>query len=239
MNEFESRPAEPQIEMFIPERDMIATAKLYAEVFADSPWNEYTRCVGCMEFFGLQSRPGDCCGNCGKELVLAYPIDETRQYIEDESRRPDGSIFIMKKDEEIVGFAWGFSYPSIDDFVKEKYRTQQMQDKIKKMLEKSGVINAFFYFSECGIRMDQRGNGFSNLLSGFLFKEAGKTGLPIVLRTNCESPMVAVAQRFGMTQVMGPIVEIDRINKNILTKNGAVNDFVDSEIEERVLFVLK
>lgn len=239
MKELEYRPIEPQIEKFNADKDLVGVAKLYAEVFASPPWNEYTKCLGCKEFFGLQTKPGGCCANCGKELGLAYPIKETKRSILDETARNKSIALVMKQNEDIIGFAWGFSYLSADDFVKEKYRNPQMQSEISRLLETNGVIERFFYFSECGVRVDQRGKGFSSLLSELLLKEVNKTGLPIVMRTNWESPMVAVAQRFGMKQIMGQMIEIDRNKRTIVPKEGAVNGFKDSEIEKRVLFVLQ
>lgn len=238
MKEFENNPVEPRIEKFNAEKDLDQIASLYAEVFAGPPWNEYTRCIDCKEFFGLESKQDDPCLNCGSQLTLAYPIAETKGYILDETRRNNASIFVMKKNDELIGFVWGYSY-SIDDFAREKYRNLEMQTKIKDLLIKSGIAEEFFYFSECGVKIDQRGNGFSSVLSELLIKEGQKTKLPIVMRTNWESPMVAVAQRFQMRQIMGPMVEIDKARRTILPKKGAVNNFTDMEIEERVLFVLK
>lgn len=239
MKELECKPSELQIEKLVPKKDLTPTAKLYAEVFAGPPWNEYTKCTGCKEFFGLESKPKLPCNNCGQELTLAYPINETERHIINEISRKDASIFVLKKQEDIIGFVWGFSYESPDDFVKEKYRTSQMQNGIKSLLEENGITDEFFYFSECGVKMDQRGKKFSNILSGFLFEETRKIGLPVILRTNWASPMVTVARRFGMTQIMGPCIEIDKINMKIAKRNETVNNFADSEIEERVLFMLQ
>lgn len=239
MKEFEYKPFEPQVEKFVPKNDLTSTAELYAEVFAGPPWNEYTKCTGCNEFFGLESKPIIPCNICGKELTLAYPADKTKKHILNEISRKDASIFVMRRQENLIGFVWGFSYQSPHDFTKEKYRTLRMQNGIKSLLEKNSITDAFFYFSECGIKTDQRGNGFSNTLSKLLLDEARKTRLPIVLRATWASPMVAVAKRFGMTQIMGPCIEIDKINMKITTRNEVINNFTDSEIEERVLFMLQ
>jgi hypothetical protein len=239
MKEFISKPAGIKLEKFVIEKDLVSTAKLYAEVFAGPPWNEYTKCMGCNDFFGLESKPKFPCNNCGKELTLAYPTDETEQHIVNEISRKNASIFVMKKQDSLIGFVWGFSYQSSDDFVIEKYLKPQMQKEIILLLGRNGIADEFFYFSECGIKTDQRGNKLSNILSEALIKEAQKTGLSIVLRTNYASPMVAVAERFGMTQIMGPRVEIDKTNMKILAGNESVINFTDSEIEERVLFMLQ
>lgn len=239
MKEFESRISDPKIETFNPETDLTPLAELYARVFAGPPWNEYTMCTGCEKFSGLSTNPGDDCISCGKMLVLAYPIEKTKNYIAKEAHRDNAVAFTMSIKDELIGFVWGYTYNSPDEFVKEKYKTPFMQNGIKNLLTNIGIENKFFYFSEVGIRNDQRGKGFSNSLSKLLFKESKIMNLPVVMRTNWESPMVVVANRFGMTQFMGPKTMIDRISRKILRTRKTANDFLDTEIEQRVLFVLK
>ncbi len=239
MKELEYKSVEPKVEKFNPEQDLIKISELYAEVFAGPPWNEYVRCMDCKEFFGLGRKPEDRCSNCSGNLTLAYPLDETKRYVMDETQRKNASAFTMKDGNNLIGFVWGFAYPSANEFAKEKYRTPQMQNAITRLLEANGVTGTFFYFSECGVRVDQRGKGFSSLLSGLLLEEASKTKLPTVMRTNWESPMVAVAQRFQMKQIMGPTMEIDKVRRTIVSKKGTVINFTDMEIEERVLFMLQ
>ncbi len=41
-----------------------------------------------------------------------------------------------------------------------------------------------------------------------------------------------------MTQIAGPEVEIDKVQKQIKCTGKIVNNLLDSEIEERTLFVL-
>lgn len=218
------------------ESDIDAVADLYAKVFAIPPWNEYTRCKGCSKFFGLETKSGDSCPNCSGALKPAYPQDETISYIKKEIARPD-AICLTIKESPLNGFAWGFSYGSPDDFAREKYQTEEMQTRIKSVLEENGITGRFFYFSECGIREEKRKSGLSNLLTEQLIQEAKRKDLPLVMRANCQSPMTAVAERFGFTQVMGPKVTIDRLAKTIALTDEVANNFLDSEIPERALFV--
>lgn len=213
-----------------------AVAELYANVFAGPPWNEYTRCGNCLTFFGRESEPGQSCSRCGGILKLAYPKDETTVYIRKEASRPNAVCLIIKENP-LSGFAWGFSYESPEAFVQEKYRTEEMRIKIKSALQTSGISGQFFYFSECGIAGKKRGKGLSNLLTEELIQEAEDRNLPLVMRTNYQSPMMAVAERFTFTQVMGPKVEINRLSKTITATGEIVNDFIDSEIPERALFI--
>lgn len=228
-----------RIEKFDPDLQLGQLSKLYQEVFAGPPWNEYTQCMSCSEFFGLNTNSRDICGNCGNELVLAYPEDKTKKYILKEIAKPESSSFIAKQGDEIVGFVWGYVYETPFDFVKEKYRTLEMQDKIRDLLTEEDIREKFFYFSECGVSENERGKGISNLLSNKLIQETKKMGLPLVMRTNWKSPMVAVAESFYMKQLIGPKAKVDRF-RNVINLGGEiVNNFQDIEIEERVLFVLK
>ena len=59
------------------------------------------------------------------------------------------------------------------------------------------------------------------------------------MRTNWQSPMVAVARKFDMQQVMGPEVYIDNLSKTITQTGNIVNGIRDSEIGDRVLFVIQ
>ena len=239
MKEFESRISDSKLETFNPETDLTPVANLYAQVFAGPPWNEYTVCSGCEKFSGLSTNPGEDCTSCGKMLTLAYPVEKTKNYIIKDANRDDAVGFIMKINSELAGFVWGYSYDSVDDFVNEKYKTSDMKSGIRELLANNGIVNKFFYFSEIGVREDQRGKGFSNFLSGLLLKEAREKNLPVIMRTNWQSPMIVVANNFGMIQIMGPHVEIDRNSRKITNTGQVVNNFMDSEIGERVLFVIR
>lgn len=228
-----------RMEKFEPEVELEQLAKLYADVFAGPPWSEYTCCPDCSEFFGIQTKPGDRCLNCGGELSLAYPVEQTKEYILRENRKANSVCILAKRGCRIVGFAWGYTYQYLEDFVEQKYRTEKMRFEIKNLLEQNRINGSFFYFSECGVRQDERQKGISNFLSGDLILKAKALNLPVVLRTNCESPMMAVAERYKMTQIMGPVVEINRGAKIIKKTSKLVDDFRDLEIEERVLFVLQ
>jgi len=223
------------IEPFNLENDLANTASLYANIFSGPPWNEYTQCTVDKIFFGKETKPGELCNKCGSELVLAYPLDETKDYIKKEYSRPNSSFLIAKSRTELIGFAWGFIYNQPSDFVTEKYRTEEMQQRVIKTLENNGVSSNFFYFSEAGVIGNFRGRGLSNQLSGKLIDQAKILNCPIVMRTNCLSPMVKIAQNVGMDLVYGPITRVDSIKKEFL-RTGTFKNFLDIENSDRVLF---
>lgn len=214
-------------------------ARVYGEVFAGPPWNEYTKCaVGCKEFFGLDTKPGDFCPKCNNTLELAYPLKDTISYIEEEMGKPNPVMFLGKDNNEIIGFTWGYSYLP-KEFAEEKYRTGQMRETIVYVLKKEGIEERFFYCSETGIIESYRGRGLSNQFYKKRLEFAKKLELPVIARTNCNSPMVAVAESFNLRQIMGPKMIVDRLNKKIIPTGIMVNNCQDAEIEERVLFMLQ
>lgn len=206
------------------EDELMQLANLYALVFADAPWNEFTRSPGCNSFFGRETMVGDICPNCSDSLTEAYPKEETISYINKELVKPKAVLSLVKNNEEIIAFAWGFSIDNPGQLASQKYQSDEMKRSIVGALEANGVSDAFFYFSECGVSPQERGRGLSNQLSAAMVEQAAIQGLPLVMRTNFQSPMVRVAERFGMTQIMGP------------SPAGPVN-FIDSENADRVMFV--
>lgn len=215
-------------------------ASVYADAFAGEPWNEYTKCPSEGEYFGNETNPGTQCASCGEcKLVEAYPNEETQTYITKELSRPDSSLFLLRSNEEVVGFTWGFSYGNPEEFAVEKYRTPEMQEKVVNILGKNGVSSAFYYLSESAIlnNPELRGRGISLLFHKVRLGIAAEKAMPAVQRTSAEGPMYRTSQSSGMTQIMGPEVVVDT-KKRTFTRTGRyVNNVVDTEIEPRVLFV--
>lgn len=218
-------------------KKLSALAKLYAVVFADPPWNEAGRCCACDTFYGRNVPLGSPCKTPGCESIVteAYPQQETEDYILKELSK-EGAVLTVLDDmkgpkQEPIGFAWGYNLDP-ERFIQEKYSDGEVRQDLQKLFEMVGISTKFFYFSECGVRGDYRGNGLSNLLS---IKLLSSTNLPILMRTNFESPMMAVAERLGMTQIMGPEVAIDR-TKGIIIPTSKVVNSLDRRRPERVLF---
>jgi len=201
------------------------------------------QCTGCDRYFG-KDMEGEAICPCEKTMPLTqfYPKDSTSEYIQGEGARDDSVFYLKPNGDEIVGFSWGYKYKTPEEFAKGKYKTSFMQNAIKALLNLQGVNGELFYFSEAGVREDFRGQGISSELSEKLLTEARLLGLPVVMRTNCESPMVFVANKLGMEQIMGPNLEIVRDetnNRGILRRIGFVNNLCDTEIEDRILFMLQ
>jgi len=211
-------------------------ARTYEQVFAGPPWNEYKVCTGadCGRSFGLETQGQDVCP-CPKEAMLSafYPRIETLASISKEIEREGAKVEVKYgPNGEIIGFVWG--YPTdAEGFTSEKYKTNEGQLQMKDLLSQNGISGNFFYFSETGIIPEFRGRGLSNEFAKIMVDAAFDTALPLVMRTNWQSPMVAVAAKFGMDQIMGP-KSVARNGKVYAT--GETINMKDPENMERVLF---
>lgn len=212
-------------------------ARTYESVFAGPPWNEYKKCTGdaCKKSFGLETKGQDLCP-CPNEAMLApfYPRTETLASIAKEVDRP-GALVVEKRSDsnELIGFAWGFP-TTVSEFLDEKYKTIEGRRAVIKALYENGINDKIFYFSETGIRQEARGQGMSNQFAEVMVDEAQRLKLPLVMRTNWQSPMVAVAGKFNMEQILGP--ETFALSGAIY-QTGKIKSSFDPENRSRVLYV--
>jgi hypothetical protein len=209
---------------------------LYAKVFAGPPWNEFCRCSCCNKFYGQEQSIGLPSPCCSESLIEAYPLAETSDYIIKELAEKNALLtYLVNFNNEIFGFAWGYQ-STPQQFAGEKYQTQEMRQTIINLLNSAGLHEELpiYYFSECGVEENNRGKGCANILTQEIIETAKFLGLPLLMRTNCQSPMVAVAQKFGMKQFFGP--EMIYQNSQIITTERIING-TDLENPNRVLFI--
>jgi predicted GNAT family acetyltransferase len=235
--EFEQKPAISQPEL-LSVVELKKLAKLYAEVFSAPPWNEVWRCSNCNRFYGaeyVKGKPSPC---CSIPLVEAYPEDETANYILDELSQPLAKIeLIDHQSEQLEAFAWGYLIPDVFVFAQKKWpQSEEIQNKvIQAITEYTRPELPFYYISEVGVSSSLRGNGLGLRLTQKLLKFGFENRLPVIFRTNWASPMMRIAQRLEMKQIMGPEVEI--INNQIV-KTGKIAGFVDEINPDRTLFII-
>ncbi|MCW1948965.1 MAG: hypothetical protein KIH89_000735 [Candidatus Shapirobacteria bacterium] len=209
-----------------------STAKLYATVFSGPPWNESVKCSLDGQFKGLDTPLGSRC-SCGGIFVEAYPLEETVEYIKEESKKPKFKFQeTVNAEGETIGFAWSY-LTTPTKLAQSKWDNSDDQQKIINILEQKGIApnQEIRYISECGVDPNFRGNGIANLLTDIV--SGPET---TVYRTNCFSPMMAVATRLEFTQIMGPEVIIDRSNKTIIETGRYIN-FLDNQNPQRTLFI--
>lgn len=191
-------------------------ACLYANVFADPPWNEYMVCSN-NHFAGRDFE--ELCVKCKEPLKLAYPKDETISYISNEIGKPNGSLITFEDgDGEVYAAGWGFTCEK-RDFNIQKYKSPEMQGKVEKLLSDNVREDSFFYLSEVMVDMKARQQGIATKIANLFLEKADELGFDMVMRTLNTSPMATIANKISMVRIID------------------VGD--DSEIPERVLYVKK
>ncbi|MFA5827951.1 MAG: hypothetical protein WC841_01120 [Candidatus Shapirobacteria bacterium] len=206
-------------------------AILYADVFRGPPWNEAVKCNSCKKYEEESVAVNSPCP-CGGYFSEAYPLSETKGYIESESQIPGFRLTLVKDKEQVVGFAWSYlTTPA--KLVVAKWSDPQNQQSILKVLERNDLTpnTQFRYFCEIGIAPEYRGLGLSNYLSKQVVGSE-----PTLFRTNIGTKMMAVGATLGFEQIMGPEVTVDR-SGGIIIPTGKIFNRLDSEREDRVLFL--
>jgi hypothetical protein len=225
----------------INQSDLESLAQLYARVFADEPWNEYTICPTSGTFFGRDTKPGDMCEECKTSLQLAYPLKQTAEYITGELSRDNAAAWLLRDgqcDDKIVGFTWGFAYESPEAFAQAKYKTPEMQVSIGGLLRELDLgRSGLWYLSESGIENDERyrGKGLSRVFHERRLETARSLALTAIQRTSAYGNMYRTSKR-TMTQIMGVETAPGIDNGRLRPAGNIVNGIADTEIEGRVLF---
>jgi len=228
----------------LPECELESLAGLYARVFAGEPWNEHTVCPTSGAFFGTDTRPDDACPevNCGASLQPAYPLEQTKDYILGELALPDAALLLLRdqdRDDELVGFSWGFSYSNPEALATAKYKTPAMQLAIGGLLRQLNLgANGLWYLSESGIENDSRyrGKGISREFHTRRLEIARSPGLDAIQRTSAYGNMYRTSKR-TMTQIMGTETAPDPASGELQPTGIIVNKLKDDEVKGRVLFM--
>ncbi|HKB88601.1 MAG TPA: hypothetical protein VKC53_03030 [Patescibacteria group bacterium] len=174
-------------------------AVAYAKVFSGWPWFEVSRGDYCGKFYGKENLPGTPCP-CGQEtLTEAYPIEETTKYISGEILEPRATkAVVITSDFKLSGFGWGYELDG-KEYIETKYSSEDARKLVSSLIEDK----KYFYISEVGILPEFQGLGLGFRITNTLVYEGTKNMLPVLLRTNNESPMVKIAQKLGMKMVQG------------------------------------
>lgn len=184
----------------------------YPEVFADEPWNEWVKCntestLETEVYFGRSSglNPNDPCPSCQTVLDRYYEFLPTYAKILTELGNAGTIALIGTIRRQIAGFAWSF-YSNIETIATSKWKDNAvMQDRVVKALAQYvGRQGEIRYFSEVGVKKPYRNRGIGTALS----REATRDNLPIVVRTNQNSPMTIICDNLGLVRVIGPKLQI-------------------------------
>ncbi len=179
-------------------------ARLYVDVFADPPWNEFTvDKQGCGKYFGRNSQVGDECPACRNSVLEPfYDLKETKKYIQEDMAKTGSRLLIETKGGQPVGFGWGY-VETPDEFSLTKYTKVDSRPKIVRALSATGLtqFEDAFYICEVGVKNDYRGRGFGTSFVAGLLGYARSDRLNSFMRTNQGSPMILVARKTAMEKV--------------------------------------
>lgn len=201
--EIRSLPLQQVDYTHVPESNqLVKIAKLYANAFAEGPWNEYKVCPNA-HYFGQRQAELKECIICAQPLRIAYPEDETSEYIKNELQRPDAALVLFEEpDGEVLAAAWGYTCTCGD--LESKYSSLQMKKRVVEKLEQSAErVQKVFYLSEIMVDTRVRKQGIATRMTQCLINKARFVNTPLVMRTRYDSPMVQVANNMQMSQVMG------------------------------------
>jgi len=212
-------------------------ALLFANVFGAPPWNEVWRCPECNRFYGPEDSKGTASPCCSIPLIVAYPENETVDYISKELSQPLAKLeSVSRKNGQLEAFAWGYQFKDVYVFAQKKWpQSEELQAKVVAAIGKyTQPESPFYYLSEVGVSPPSRGNGIGLSLTSSLIGYGLEKGLPVIFRTNWASPMMRIAARLDMIQIMG--LRINVVNNQII-KTGEIAEFIDEINQDRTLFI--
>ncbi len=211
-------------------------ARFYAEVFAAPPWNEVWKCGQCGRFYDQNYSQSESSPCCLYPLGEAYPEGETKEYIREDLEKPGYRAKLFYDNEsKLVAFAWGYQTAGIENLAREKWpQSEETGMNVKAAVLSRGGIGPLFYISEVGVAEACRGNGLGYNLTKSLLDLAKEAGIPTIFRTNYASPMMRIAQRLEMDQIMGPKIVVS--GRQIIT-TGEIIGFKDGVNPDRTLFI--
>lgn len=132
----------------LPENSkLLKIARLYANVFAELPWNEYKVCQN-GHFFGRQQSELTSCTNCSQPLKIAYPEEETVDYITKEVTNSEGTLITFEDESgEVLAAGWG--YACTTEELQAKYNSSEMKKKVVSIIKKTAEkAQRVFYLSD-------------------------------------------------------------------------------------------
>ena len=144
---------------YLPQADNVYyTAQLvecYRNVFSDEPWHEWLKCQKCEKYWGKKDQDylvSIKYQHCGAELVDFWSRNQVLADLFHEIT-VDGSCWLAKDNDRVVGFCWGYPIKVID-----------LENKLGIMLNwKFGFEreNLVAYQDEIGVLSDYRKKGIA------------------------------------------------------------------------------
>jgi hypothetical protein len=178
-------------------------ARCYATVFRGKPWEEAFRDAN-DQFISLESGMEAW---KRKEVQRVYPLIPTAQHIQAEISKPDSMLVtqteLPNKPRRVIAFGWGYGVASTTALVTEKWERADPEDQraLGVIIDKACEGNKPWYLSEVGVLPELQGKRLGSLIVAKLVANAPT--LPILMRTNQESPMTRIANYNGFEPIVG------------------------------------
>ena len=189
-------------------KTILQVAQLYAQVFAEAPWNEVSQCIQD----GFSGEPVGSACSCGNTRTEAYPMRETIDYIRGEISATQAIALLGVINYEAVAFSWGY-VGNLATVATKKWDSPNMQDQvIEKVTTTVGDNGQIFYLSEVGVRGDQRGRGLATQLVQETQRKA--KNIPWVIRTLDSSPMACILDKLRYELIIGPGLETQDLERS-------------------------
>lgn len=189
----------------LPGRDTLQKiARLYAKAFAGPPWNEYKICEGKIHYFGREQSELTSCTICNTPLQIAYPEEQTVDYITRELTKSEGTLITCEDEKgNVLAAGWGFACTTNE--LQNKYNSPQMKNKVADAMEKTAAkVERVFYVSEVMVDEVMRRQGIATKITNLLVEKGQSLHLPVAMRTNKDSPMVRIADPLKMSRIIEP-----------------------------------
>lgn len=205
----------------LPEKGKLAKiAGLYANAFAGDPWNEYKVCQN-GHYFGQKQSALTICANtsCGQPLKIAYPEDETVAYITKELTRQNGTLITCEdKNGKVLAAGWG--YVCTAEELQAKYSSPEMRQKVIEKIKTAKKVERVFYLSEMMVDEAVRNRGMAKTITKRLYGTAQSLDLNLVMRTRRDSPMVKIAEKMQMSQLIKVGEDTDNPDRVLFIKSN-------------------
>lgn len=199
----------------LPEKNkLLKIARLYANAFAGWPWNEYKVCPN-NHITGRQVTELTNCIKCNETLELVYPEEKTADYIAEEVSKPDGDLLIVENEVgEVLAAGWGYTCDT--EMLQAKYNSLEMKEKVARRAMMTA--QKVFYISEIMVAPEKQGQGIATNITRDLLETAQSLNLNAVMRTRGDSPMVKIANKMQMTQVISVGEDTDDLERVLYIK---------------------
>lgn len=130
------------------------------------------------------------CTTCGKELIDFYPdfVDQ-RELIKEATEKPGFIGFILREENQPIGFSWGYKVPSI------RTSSVNFPSILPRLLSLGIEPEKTFYGAELGVIESKQKRGLGLLASSVRLREANQENYDFFLIRTKNEAVLAILRR--------------------------------------------